>query len=101
MNNNVNNTGNPSGINFVQGGAPVNGAPVPPQQPVYQTPVQPPVAPAPEMMAAQPQMPQPVNPQPLETAPVNYVATLYQLQYQWPLHQKCLQPIPKCQECHQ
>lgn len=75
MNNNVNNTGNPSGINFVQGGAPVNGAPVPPQQPVYQTPVQPPVAPAPEMMAAQPQMPQPVNPQPLETAPVNYVAT--------------------------
>ncbi len=85
VNNNVNNTGNPSGINFVQGVPPVNGAPVPPQQPVYQTPVQPPVAPAPEMMAAQPQMPQPaanapvapqpVNPQPLEPAPVNYVAT--------------------------
>jgi len=84
MNNNVNNTGNPSGMNFVQGGAPVNGAPVPPQQPVYQMPAGQtvpnpvPVAPAgamPEQVAAAPVAPQPVNPQPLEAAPVNYVAT--------------------------
>ena len=73
-NNNVNNSGNPAGVNFVQGGTPTGTVPtsIPPQQPTSPMPGQPMVAET-GMPTAAPVPPQPVAPQPVNPAHLNFV----------------------------